>query len=219
MLVRVHHSRQRAAQLAAAVTATADVQFSHRFLSSSGSLRCGRHPPGCHVRRPTRRSRFVGLFSAAEPWLSRGARLLDLGCGPRDQATPAGYFGLDYVGIDFDSANADIHADAHAIPFQNESFDAVVSYAVVEHLYNPFVAVAEVARVLRSGGIFFGAVCGEPFHDSYFHHTAFGVMSVMREAGFHVTRLWPSYDTLQALAGMGRYHTRDPYPHQRRRSN
>ena len=146
------------------------------------------------------------LFSAAEPWLPRGARLLDLGCGPRDQATPAAYFGLDYVGIDFDSANADIHADAHAIPFQDESFDAVVSYAVVEHLYNPFVAVADVARVLRRGGIFFGAVSqGEPFHDSYFHHTPFGVMSVMREAGLHVTHLWPSYDTLHALAAMGRY--------------
>jgi SAM-dependent methyltransferase len=146
------------------------------------------------------------LFSAAKPWLPRGARLLDLGCGPRDQATPAAYLGLDYVGIDFDSPNADLHADAHAIPFQNESFDAVVSYAVVEHLYNPFVAVADVARVLRRGGIFFGAVSqGEPFHDSYFHHTPFGVMSVMGEAGLQVTHLWPSYDTLHALAGMGRY--------------
>ena len=146
------------------------------------------------------------LFSAAEPWLARGARLLDLGCGPRDQAAPAAYLGLDYVGIDFDSPSADLRADAHAIPFQDGTFDAVIAYAVVEHLYNPFVAAAEVARVLKSGGIFFGAVSqGEPFHESYFHHTALGVMSVMREAGLEVKRLWPSYDTLHALAGMGRY--------------
>jgi SAM-dependent methyltransferase len=146
------------------------------------------------------------LFSAAEPWLRPGAALLDYGCGPRDQAVPAQYSGLRYAGIDLTSAEADLLADAHAIPFRDSSFDAVLSYAVVEHLYNPFVAVGEVARVLRSGGVFFGAVSqGEPFHDSFFHHTAFGVLSVMRSAGLAVQRLWPSYDTLHALAVMGRY--------------
>lgn len=146
------------------------------------------------------------LFSAAAPLLPRGARLLDLGCGPRDQAVPAEHFGLQYVGIDFSSARADLHADAHAIPFQNAVFDAVVSYAVLEHLYNPFEAVAEVARVLRPGGVFFGAVSqGEPFHESFFHHTALGTMSVLARSGLEVVRLWPSYDTLHALSGMGRY--------------
>jgi len=146
------------------------------------------------------------LFSAAAPWLRRGARLLDLGCGPRDQAVPAAHYGLEYVGIDYGSDAADLQADAHAIPFRDATFDAVLAYAVLEHLYNPFVAVSEVARVLAPGGVFFGAVSqGEPFHDSYFHHTAFGVLSVFRHAGLRVERLWPSYDTLHALSVMGRY--------------
>lgn len=146
------------------------------------------------------------LFSAAAPWLPSGGRLLDLGCGPRDQAVPAAHFGMEYVGIDFSSAKADLRADAHAIPFQDATFDAVVSYAVLEHLYHPFEAVTEVARVLRPGGVFFGAVSqGEPFHESFFHHTSLGTLSVLARSGLEVVRLWPSYDTLHALSGMGRY--------------
>lgn len=146
------------------------------------------------------------LFSAAAPWLTRGARLLDLGCGPRDQFVPADHLGLQYVGIDYDSRHADLLADGHAVPFRDGAFDAVLSYAVLEHLYNPQLAAREVTRVLRPGGVFFGAVSqGEPFHDSYFHHTAFGVAAVFAQAGLKLERLWPSYDTLHALARMGRY--------------
>jgi len=146
------------------------------------------------------------LFSAAESHLAKGARILDLGCGPRDQAVPAEHYGLQYVGIDIDSQAADLLADAHAVPFRDATFDAVISYAVLEHLYNPFVATAEVARVLRPGGVFFGTVSqGEPFHESFFHHTALGVLSAFREAGLVTRRMWPSYDTLHALSSMGRY--------------
>ena len=147
------------------------------------------------------------LFSAVAPLLREGAHFLDLGCGPRDQAAPAAHSGLRYVGIDFDSSAADVLGDGHALPFRAASFDAILSYAVLEHLYNPFVALTEVARVLRPGGVFFGTVSqGEPFHDSYFHHTAWGVLAAFRAAGLEVRRLWPSYDTLHALSGMGRYH-------------
>jgi SAM-dependent methyltransferase len=146
------------------------------------------------------------LFSAAMPWLRPGGRLLDLGCGPRDQATPASHLQLDYVGVDYDSQNADLLADGHSLPFRSGTFDGVLAYAVLEHLYNPALALSEIARVLRPGGVFFGCVSqGEPFHDSYFHHTAWGVLAGFRAAGLTVSRLWPSYDTLHALAEMGRY--------------
>jgi SAM-dependent methyltransferase len=146
------------------------------------------------------------LFSVAAPWLQPGAKLLDLGCGPRDQAAPAAHAGAQYVGIDYSSPRADLLADGHAIPFRDGTFDVVLSYAVLEHLYHPFLAAQEVARVLREGGVFVGTVSqGEPFHDSYFHHTAFGVLTLFRAAGLRTLRLWPSHDTLHALARMGRY--------------
>lgn len=37
-------------------------------------------------------------------------------------------------------------------PFADESFDAVIAMMVIEHLYDPFHAFAEVARVTRNGG-------------------------------------------------------------------
>jgi ubiquinone/menaquinone biosynthesis C-methylase UbiE len=146
------------------------------------------------------------LFSAVADSLRRGQRLLDLGCGPRDQAKVAAHYGLLYAGVDYSSPAADMLADAHALPFTDASFDHVLSYAVFEHLHNPFIAAAEVARVLIPGGLFFGVVSqGEPFHESYFHHTGYAVLALLTATGFTVERIWPSYDTLHALATMGRY--------------
>jgi len=146
------------------------------------------------------------LFSAVADSLHPGDRLLDLGCGPRDQAPVAAHYDLRYAGIDYTSPQSDLLADAHALPFSDESFDFVLSYAVFEHLHDPFVAAEEVARVLAPGGLFFGAVSqGEPFHESYFHHTPLGVLALLHATGFTVRRMWPSYDTLHALAVMGRY--------------
>ncbi len=146
------------------------------------------------------------LFSAVAASLAPGARLLDLGCGQRDQAPVAAHYDLRYAGVDYSSPEADLLADAHALPFSDASFDHVLSYAVFEHLHNPYIGATEVARVLVPGGLFFGAVSqGEPFHESYFHHTALGVLALLNATGFTVRQMWPSYDTLHALAVMGRY--------------
>ena len=94
-----------------------------------------------------------------------------------------------------------------ARPFRPESFDVVFSYTVFQHLYNPFVAMAEVRRVLKPGGLFVGTVSqGDPFCSSYFHHTPWALLTVVEAAeGLVLERLWPSWDTLAALAAIGRY--------------
>ena len=43
--------------------------------------------------------------------------------------------------------------DAHQIPYAAGSFDAVVVQAVLEHVLNPQQCVAEIHRVLRTGGL------------------------------------------------------------------
>ena len=147
------------------------------------------------------------LMSEVSSRLPGGGAVLDLGCGPCDQAACLESLGFHYVGVDFESKAADFLADAHALPFADKSFDCVFSYAVFEHLHNPFIALQEVARVLKPGGWFIGTVSqGEPFHNSYFHHTAWGVLSIVSSVPeLQVHRLWAALDTLLSLATMGRY--------------
>ena len=132
--------------------------------------------------------------------------MLDLGCGPRDQAPVFDYLKCKYVGIDYGGTTPDILADAHSIPFQPGTFDVVFSYAVLEHLYNPFLAIMEIDRVLKPGGVYCGTVSqGDPFHASFFHHTTWGFVSLIEQSGMEIRRLWGCYDTLIGLARIGRY--------------
>ena len=147
------------------------------------------------------------LMSEIANRLLAGGDVLDLGCGQRDQAAPLEQLGFRYVGLDYDTSEADLLADAHSIPFADASFDCILSYAVLEHLHNPFIALQEAARVLRPGGWLVGTVSqGEPFHSSYFHHTPWALVSLLKQTpDLELQRLWPSSDTLGALARMGRY--------------
>jgi SAM-dependent methyltransferase len=120
---------------------------------------------------------------------------------------PLEHLGYRYVGLDFANPAADLLGDGHALPFADASFDCVFSYAVLEHLHNPFLALRDIARVLKAGGLFLGTVSqGEPFHDSFFHHTAWGMVSLVGTVEcLRLERLWTSMDTLRSLADMGRY--------------
>jgi ubiquinone/menaquinone biosynthesis C-methylase UbiE len=47
-------------------------------------------------------------------------------------------------------------ADATSLPFSNAQFDTVLSFLMLHHVIEWEVAVTEVARVLRPGGLFLG---------------------------------------------------------------
>lgn len=163
--------------------------------------------PTITYRGPSAERDSSELMSVMSEYMNKTGSVLDLGCGPKDQAIPIQYLGYKYVGVDYTSESADFLADAHSIPFRTATFDCVLAYAVLEHLHNPFVAIREIERVLKPGGIFVGTVSqGEPFHNSYFHHTAWGVISLVTSAeSMSIRRLWDSGDTLDSLARMGRY--------------
>lgn len=95
----------------------------------------------------------------------RSGRCLDIGTG-----TGRAVFGLEQagwtvVGVDVSADQLDVAraagssaefvlADAHALPFADDEFDAVVSFFTHTDYDRPTVAFAEAYRVLRPGGRF-----------------------------------------------------------------
>lgn len=140
--------------------------------------------------------------------LRPGRRLLEVGCGePNLLSGPLEALGVEHVGIDYAGDGPDYLADAHALPFADGAFDVVLTVAVLEHLRNPYLAGHEIARVLRPGGLVGGTVAFlEPHHlDSLFHHSAYGLWSVLHEAGFDRIEIEPNadWDVLEAVTEMG----------------
>ena len=92
-----------------------------------------------------------------------GGRLLDVGCGRGAVASLLSARFDEVHGIDADDralekaaergvAVARVDLDRDPLPFEDGSFDAVVSLDVIEHVLDPAVFVRELARVLRPGG-------------------------------------------------------------------
>jgi SAM-dependent methyltransferase len=83
-------------------------------------------------------------------------KILDVGCGSKPYR---GYFPAgEYVGMEISSSVdrpeilADVFYSGEAFPFENQSFDHVVSFQVLEHVPQPEFFISEISRVLKVGG-------------------------------------------------------------------
>lgn len=150
-------------------------------------------------------NRLTRVLLSYFPYVPSGGAMLDLGCGEEPFKHICANTKLDYVGMDY-SGTAPILGNAESLPFKSNSFDFILSIAVFEHIRNPFVAMREVVRVLKPGGVFIGTVAFlEPFHlASYYHMTHLGTHHLLTDAGLEVKYLEPNvaWNALRALAEM-----------------
>jgi len=102
-------------------------------------------------------------------WLDAGPddHILDIGCGNGDLDFRIAQTGARIVGIDVNrealsvanTANAGERTEFHymnaeTLSFADESFDKAISFCVIEHFEREDRALAEIARVLKPGGLF-----------------------------------------------------------------
>jgi SAM-dependent methyltransferase len=85
-------------------------------------------------------------------------RVLDFGCGQGDFVRALNELGLEAQGCDFQSRlgpSAALHPidpDPYRLPFDDDSFDFVLSTNVLEHAQNVETCYREIRRVLKTGG-------------------------------------------------------------------
>ena len=90
--------------------------------------------------------------------LDPAAKILDLGSGTHRRAP-------NVINLEIEATpTVDIVADGHNLPFPDNTFDAVISEAVLEHVRNPKQVVTEIHRVLKPDGYVCAAV---PFLQGY----------------------------------------------------
>ena len=153
----------------------------------------------------------VELHLHPQVQIPRGSGLaLSLGCGDGSDREKIETLGYQYVGVDWEPTAKDpslMQVDAHALPFQANTFDLVSSHAVLEHIQFPLVFAQEAYRVLKSQGVFVGTCAFlEPQHGgSFYHHTHLGVLNTLHSAGFSVERICPTenWTVMKAQLNMG----------------
>ncbi len=118
------------------------------------------------------RSRY--LFAAR---LSRGKRVLDIGCGTGYGTSELARYARSVVGLDsahdavefasihYRASNvAWVRASAGHIPLPDARFDLVVAFEIIEHLQDPVQLVTEAARLLAKGGQFIVSTPNRSFY-------------------------------------------------------
>ena len=146
--------------------------------------------------RTSRRFRLETAYSdplfasgAAEALAGSGARVLDCGIGSGSLSLALAsittdspeYHGIDTSGAMLTEADAELRrvrivaqlrqSDVRMIPYPDRTFDVVMASHVLEHLPEPRVALREMIRVLKPGGVLF--VCMT-------RHSVFGTFVQLR---------------------------------------
>jgi ubiquinone/menaquinone biosynthesis C-methylase UbiE len=169
------------------------------------------------------------------PQLRSGWRVLDAGCGPGTitlglarAVQPGPAVGVDVEEMQF--ANARQHAEreglnvefrrasVYKLPFQDGTFDAVFSHALLEHLSAPEAALLEFRRVLKPGGLIglragdlggllidaesdgpaqaFAAYLANQKNDAKDANVGRKIGRLLQRAGFTVQKLTASYEVI-----------------------
>jgi len=132
-------------------------------------------------RQQEERLRLIERYGGALP----GRRILDLGSGMGGTSVALGLAGAAPLAFEYNRAYCDIirmraarydmglpvvNGAGEYLPFDDASFDLAIAWDVVEHVQNPALLLAELARVLRPGGrVLLTVINRFAFRDPHYH--------------------------------------------------
>jgi SAM-dependent methyltransferase len=128
----------------------------------------------------------------------RDGLVLDCGAGQRHTYYPNV---VNYEIVDYDST--DVLGAAERLPFKDDSFDAVLSLNVLEHVKDPFQAAREIMRVMKPGAElmcvapFLQPLHGYPHH--YYNMTAQGLKNLFEPLRDKQTAIYGAMHPIWAL--------------------
>lgn len=124
--------------------------------------------------------------------------ILDFGCGSKPYegmfVNASSYVGVDVKvsGHDHKDSKVDYFYNGKRLPFNDESFDAVVCFEVLEHVFDIDEVLKEIKRVLKPNGKF---LLSTPFawgeHEEpydFARYTSFGVRYILNTNGFSIDK-------------------------------
>lgn len=110
--------------------------------------------------------RHFFAYKLADEKISSGSSILEIGCGSGYGTKLLSKNAEKIIGLDVDKKTVEQISkkngsekcifefyDGMKIPYKDESFDAVVSFQVIEHIKDDKNIIKEISRVLRPGGI------------------------------------------------------------------
>ncbi len=124
-------------------------------------------------------------------------RVLDYGCGVKPYQYVVAGVCSEYIGADIgDNPHADCELyPGQLLPFDDESFDVVISSQVLEHVEEFDKYMNECNRVLKKGGLLFLSTHGTwQFHAAPYDFnrwTHLGLKSLLSRHGFEVIDCYP----------------------------
>jgi SAM-dependent methyltransferase len=123
-------------------------------------------------------------------------KLIDIGCGdmPYQTILPASVTQYDTIDVERRVPEVKFQSDIHNMTmFSDESYDTAICLEVLEHVPNPFTALAEIARILKRDAHLILSVphlsrLHEEPHD-YFRYTHYGLQSMLADSGFRILEI------------------------------
>jgi 2-polyprenyl-6-hydroxyphenyl methylase/3-demethylubiquinone-9 3-methyltransferase len=168
-------------------------------------------------------ARFAYFNPLVRHW--QGLHVLDLGCGGGLTTACLAQRGATVVGVDLSRASLHVASRqtrryghpqpvfacgrAEALPFAEASFDVVWCTDVLEHLPELPVALAQIARVLKPGGLFLY----DTIHRSWLSRLlVIGFWEYLAGQAPRGTHDWHLFITPQELRGLLLHHDMQPGP-------